>query len=52
MTVEELIDMLRDHEPGDQVLAWDPDLGQYHPVSGCVFGGDDGTVTLQTDDIT
>jgi hypothetical protein len=32
------------------VLAWDPDAGDYQPVSGYIYDPANRTLTLQTDD--
>lgn len=52
MTVAELVKKLQ--ELPDQaaiVTAYDADAGERVPVSGMVYGGSDGIVELQTDDL-
>jgi hypothetical protein len=34
----------------DEVRAWDPDIEEYVPVTGFVYGGESGVVDLQTDE--
>jgi hypothetical protein len=51
MTVAELVQRLRALPDQDAVvLAFDPDAGEIVPVTGMVYGGNDGVVELQTDD--
>lgn len=52
MTVAELIERLRKlPDQCAQVLTYDADAREVVPVSGMVYGGNDGIVILQTDDI-
>lgn len=49
MTVEKLIEMLKAAKLTDHVYAYDADSEQEEPVTGMIYGSDDGKVVLQTD---
>ena len=56
MTVKKLLDEFRKAmecgmDGTDVVVAYDPDADEYMEVTGFVFGGGAGTITLQTDEI-
>lgn len=50
MKVKDLIDMLAKAKPEDEVQIWDGDADDYMPVTGMVYGTNDGLVTLYADD--
>lgn len=53
MTVTKLIEMLnRCDQPNATVMIWDPDTEQYEPVSGCIFGGTEKEILLESDDVS
>ena len=57
MTVEELIHTLEfnlaDDDDGNYIVKiWDPDLGDYAPVTGLVLSPNDKTIRLCSDDIS
>lgn len=55
MTVAQLISnlqnlLLHGLKEDDEVIAWDADAEEHLPVTGFSYGGNTGTITLETDD--
>ena len=51
MTVAELIQKLTNLPPGAIVKIFDGNSRQFEPVTGMVYGGDEDSIELHSDDI-
>jgi hypothetical protein len=50
MTVKELIRMLKEQPPDNEVRIWDADADDYMPVTGCIYEDGGPYVDLQSDE--
>lgn len=48
MKVRELIALLQEEDPNDEVVAWDSEDEEVAPVTGLTSGGEDNRVELST----
>jgi hypothetical protein len=51
VTVSELIEKLSKMPPTSVVKIFDADAGQFEPVTGMVYGGDEDVIELHSGDI-